>query len=59
MACHRDPGLGEMYAIVRSEALLAGRLAALTHQVCSMALCLLIVKEPVNKLSCFVACTSV
>lgn len=33
LACHRDPGMGEMYAIVRSEALLAGRLAALAHQV--------------------------
>ena len=32
MRCARDPGLGEMYALVRSEALLAQRLSALTHQ---------------------------
>ncbi|CAL8471306.1 g10848 [Coccomyxa elongata] len=38
LACHRDPGLGEMYAIVRSEALLASRLAALTHQVSDASL---------------------
>ncbi len=32
MRCARDPGLGEMYALVRSEALLAQRLSALSHQ---------------------------
>ena len=31
--CHRDPALLEMYALVRSEALLEGRLNRLTHQV--------------------------
>ena len=31
--CHRDPALPEMYALVRSEALLEGRLNRLTHQV--------------------------
>ena len=30
---HRDPALPEMYALVRSEALLEGRLNGLTHQV--------------------------
>lgn len=34
MHCARDPSLGEMYALVRSEALLAQRLDRLTHQVC-------------------------
>lgn len=34
LRCARDPGLGEMYALVRSEALLAQRLDRLTHQVC-------------------------
>ena len=33
MACHRDPALGEMYALVRSQRLLEGRLRALAHQV--------------------------
>ena len=33
MACHRDPSLGEMYALVRSQGLLEGRLRALAHQV--------------------------
>lgn len=33
MACHRDPSLGEMYALVRSQRLLEGRLRALAHQV--------------------------
>lgn len=33
MACHRDPALGEMYALVRSQGLLEGRLRALAHQV--------------------------
>ena len=33
MPCHRDPALPEMYALVRSEALLEGRLSGLTHQV--------------------------
>ena len=32
MACHRDPMLGERYALVRSEALLAERLDRLAHQ---------------------------
>lgn len=38
MPCHRDPALGDMYALVRSEALLAGRLSALTHQVSDASL---------------------
>lgn len=33
MACHRDPALGEMYALIRSQGLLEGRLRALAHQV--------------------------
>ena len=33
MACHREPALGEMYALVRSQGLLEGRLRALAHQV--------------------------
>ncbi|KAL0030068.1 hypothetical protein WJX79_004816 [Trebouxia sp. C0005] len=33
MACHRDPALGEMYALVRSQGLLESRLRALAHQV--------------------------
>ena len=33
MGCHRDPGLGEMYALVRSQGLLESRLRALAHQV--------------------------
>lgn len=33
MPCHRDPALGEMYALVRSQGLLEGRLKALAHQV--------------------------
>ena len=33
MACHRDPALGEMYALVRSQELLESRLRALAHQV--------------------------
>ena len=33
MPCHRDPALGEMYALVRSQRLLEGRLRALAHQV--------------------------
>ncbi len=37
MHCARDPGLGEMYALVRSEALLAQRLDRLTHQVLASA----------------------
>ena len=35
MRCARDPGLGEMYALVRSEALLAQRLDRIAHQVCA------------------------
>ena len=30
---HRDPGLGEMYAAVRSEMALTTRIAALAHQL--------------------------
>lgn len=33
MPCHRDPALGEMYALVRSQRLLESRLRALAHQV--------------------------
>lgn len=33
MRCHHDPALGEMYALVRSQGLLEGRLKALAHQV--------------------------
>ena len=33
MPCHRDPALGEMYALVRSQGLLESRLKALAHQV--------------------------
>ncbi|KAK9806276.1 hypothetical protein WJX72_008182 [[Myrmecia] bisecta] len=33
LACHREPALPEMYAIVRSEALLADRLRRLAHQL--------------------------
>ena len=33
MACHRDPALGDMYALVRSQGLLESRLRALAHQV--------------------------
>ena len=33
MACHQDPALGEMYALVRSQGLLESRLRALAHQV--------------------------
>ena len=33
MPCHRDPALGEMYALVRSQGLLESRLSALAHQV--------------------------
>lgn len=33
MGCHRDPALGEMYALVRSQGLLESRLRALAHQV--------------------------
>ena len=38
MACHRDPALGEMYALVRSEALLEDRLNRLKHQVSDASL---------------------
>ena len=38
MACHRDPALGEMYALVRSEALLEDRLSRLKHQVSDASL---------------------
>ena len=33
MPCQREPGFGEMWALVRSEALLEGRLARLAHQL--------------------------
>jgi hypothetical protein len=33
MACQRDPALGEMHAMVRSEALLEERLRRLSHQL--------------------------
>ena len=33
MPCHRDPALGQMYALVRSQGLLESRLKALAHQV--------------------------
>lgn len=33
MKCHREPALGEMYALVRSEALLMQRMRALEHQL--------------------------
>ena len=38
MACHRNPMLGEMYALVRSEVLLAERLDRLAHQVSDASL---------------------
>ena len=38
MACHRDPALGKMYALVRSEALLEDRLNRLKHQVSDASL---------------------
>ncbi len=38
MPCHRDPALGEMYALVRSEALLEDRLNRLKHQVSDASL---------------------
>ena len=38
MACARDPALGEMLALVRSETLLSNRLAALAHLTSDAAL---------------------
>ncbi|KAK9827734.1 hypothetical protein WJX81_007278 [Elliptochloris bilobata] len=38
LPCHREPALGEMFAAVRSEALLSARLNALTHQLSDASL---------------------
>ena len=38
LPCHSEPALGEMFAAVRSEALLARRMAALTHQLSDASL---------------------
>lgn len=49
MECHRDPGLGMMYSIVRSEALLAQRMAALAHQVSLMTFKVTLDELPLSK----------
>ncbi len=38
LPCHSEPALGEMFAAVRSEALLSSRLAAITHQLSDASL---------------------
>jgi len=38
LPCHSEPALGEMFAAVRSEALLTARLAAISHQLSDASL---------------------